>query len=306
MLSLGAIQGVACLQINNRRNTHRAGGAVVDAGVGDGINRQRPDGDVATCQKSSRRKRDGRKERIYRVRKSAVVCNRLAGSDMLSIKISVADGAQSNRRGNAADVGPEAADGGSGRVVVHLVVALAEDPSLGVEHAGPCQMSVVRGDFSACGGIAHRIEANAEIAGRDRQAVAAAGDGHSARSDAWTRAVVVSAKDHVAGGDRRGGAHRDVLASHCRHVAGDDRCRRRNGHIVDRRKVEHARRRLGGRGNVDIVSGVGINAAVDACNGLVDIDVVDSIHGQRGGCGPGHRRIDIDIANRPRGAGVTF
>ena len=219
---------------------------------------------------------------------------------MLGIKIGIADGAQSDGRGNAADIWLKAADGGRGRVVVQLVFTFAEDPCLGVQHAGAGQIQVVRGDFGARGGVAHRVEANTEIAGRDRQAVAAAGDGYGAPSYSRTGAIIVSAKDHVAGGDRRGRAHRDVFPSHCCHVAGTDRRRRRNGHIVHCGEGEHAGRRLGGCSDVDVVTGLGIHAAVDARNGLIYVDVVHSLHGQGGGCGPGHGVVDIDIAKRAR------
>ena len=183
---------------------------------------------------------------------------------MLGIKICIADGAQHDGGSNAADIRSQAADVGNSCVVVHLVVALAEYPGFGVQDTGTGQVCVVCGDFGARGGVAHRVETNAEIAGGDGQAVAAAGNGHGARCHAWAGTVVVSAKDHVACGDCGGGAHCDVFSSRSRHVAGDHGGCRRDGDIVDCRKRKHPRGGFRGSRYIDVMTGNGRDAAVDA------------------------------------------
>ena len=190
------------MQVNHGRYADGAGGAVVDAGFGDGVDRERPDGDVTACQVGSSRVGHGGEERIRSFAKCAVVGNGLAGADMLGIKLGIADGPQHDGGGNAAKIGSEAAYVGCGRVVVDLVVSLAEHPRLGIQHTRAGQVCVISGDLGARGGVARRVEANAEIARRNRQAVAAAGDGHGTGGCARSGAVVVGAKDHIAGGDR--------------------------------------------------------------------------------------------------------
>ncbi len=225
---------------------------------------------------------------------------------MLGIKIGIADGAQHDRRGNAADISSKAADVGGCRVVVHLVVALAEYPGLGVQDTGAGQVRVIRDDLGRCAGVAGRVETNAEITGGDGQAVAAAADLDGARRHAGAGAVVVSAKNHVAGGDRRGRAHCHIVTRSRGHVACDHSGCRRDGDIVDRRKGKHPCGRFGGGCDVDIMTGDGRDAAVDAGNGRVDVDIVHGVKGQGGGSGPGYRVIDVDITRRAGAARTTL
>ena len=167
-------------------------------------------------------------------------------------------------------------------------------------------MPAISRDLGTRCAIAYRVEANAEIAGRDSQAVKAAGDRHRTSGHTRPVAVIVGTKDHIAGGDGRHRTHLNVTPRHRGQIASRDGRRSRDGHIVHGLKGKHASSRLGCCRHVHIISRRGRDTTVDACDRRSDIHVVHSVQGQCRGLGPGHRVIYVDVTKRARAAGAAL
>ena len=294
-LGQGSTQGVACLQTCDRGHTHGTGGAVVNARIGHSVHGQRARRDVGTGLVGTHRRCCCGKQIVAQVRKSRCIRDGFVRTHVSGVKIGPADQPQTHRRRCIGHIGQQTTDCGRCGAVVDLVVTQAKHPSFGIERTATRQVIGISQDFAAGAGVIHRVKSDTQLPRGHGQTIAATSDGHGASCCTGPSAIVVSTQHHVPCCDRRCCIHRDVAPCHRLQVAGGDGGGRVDVDVLCCGKSQLTRGRGDGRAHIHIASSVQCQAAVGTGDGLVHIHITGSVQGERGGCGPGQHRIDVDV-----------